>query len=247
MVLTFRKRYSHGLEFIANYTLGYAHDGGEIQGQFGTFNGGGQNFPVDPKNRTLEYSRSDLDQRNRFTGTVVWTPDWGKNISNHAVKFVANGWTFSTIVFAASGQPYSGQINGANPPPGGVLGGLTGGTNNNSGTPLSGARVYDEPRNSFTLPSTKDIDFRIGRTFSFTERLKFSILGEAFNLFNFTNIYSVNFTEYNFAAAGTGVCAGHTNACVSQNFTPTGFGAPTSTNTNLSGARQLQIAARFAF
>jgi len=247
MVLTFRKRYSHGVEFIANYTLGYANDGGEIQGQFGTFNGGGQNFPVDPKNRTLEYSRSDLDQRNRFTGTVVWTPDWGKSISNRATKFVASGWTFSTIIFAASGQPYSGQINGANPPPGGVLGGLTGGTNNNSGTALSGARVYDERRNSFTQPATKDVDFRIGRTFSLNERWKFSILGEAFNLFNFTNIYQVNYTEYNFAAAGSGVCAGHTNACVVQNTSPTGFGAPTSTNTNLSGARQLQIAARLAF
>ena len=247
MVLTLRKRYSHGLELLVNYTLGYAHDGGEIQGQFGTFNGGGQNFPVDPMNRSLEYARSDLDQRNRFSTTLVWTPDWGKKISNTAARFIANGWTFSTIVFAASGQPYSGQINGANPPAGGVLGGLTGGTNNNSGTALSGARVYDEPRNSFTLPSTKDVDFRIGRTFSVTERLKFSILGEAFNLFNFTNIYTVNFTEYNYAAAGTGVCAGHTNACVVQNTSPTGFQAPTATNTALSGARQLQIAARLAF
>ena len=247
MVLTFRKRYSHGLEFIVNYTLGRARDGGEIQGQFGTFNGGGQNFPVDPKNRSFEYSRSDLDQRNRFTTTVVWTPDWGKGVSNAAAKFVVSGWTFSTIVVAADGQPYSGQINGANPPPGGVLGGLTGGTNNNSGTALSGARVYDEPRNSFTQPGFKDVDLRIGRTFRFSERFKFSILGEAFNLFNFTNIYAVNFTEYNFSAAGTGVCAGHTNACVAQNFSPTGFGAPTATNNNLSGARQLQIAARINF
>lgn len=247
MVLTFHKRYSHGLEFIANYTLGYAKDGGQIQGQYGTFNGGGQNFPVDPKNRSLEYARSDLDQRNRFSGTIVWTPDFGKNLSNKAAKFAASGWTLSTIAFAGSGQPYSGQINGANPPPGGVLGGLTGGTNNNSGTALSGARVYDEPRNLFTLPATRDVDFRIGRTFSLTERWKFSILGEAFNVFNFTNIYSVNFTEYNFAAAGSGLCAGHTNACVVQNTTPTGFQAPTATNTNLSGARQLQVAARLAF
>jgi hypothetical protein len=258
MVLTFRQRYSHGLEFIANYTLGHAMDGGEIQGQFGTFNGGGQNFPVDPKNRALEYARSDLDQRNRFSGTVVWTPDWGRNLSSRAAKFVASGWTFSTIVFAASGQPFSGQINGATPPtflPGsglapGVLGGLTGGTNNNSGTALSGARVYDEPRNSFTYPSTKDVDFRVGRTFTFNERAKFSILGEAFNLFNFTNIYAVNFTEYNYAAAtptGFGACVGHTNSCVVQNTGPTGFRAPTATNTNLSGARQLQIAARITF
>jgi len=247
MVLTLRKRYSHGVEFIVNYTLAKAMDGGQIQGQFGTFNGGGQNFPVDPKNRSLEYARSDLDQRNRFTGTVVWTPEWEKHISNSAAKFLVGGWTFSTIVLAASGQPYSGQINGANPPAGGVLGGLTGGSNNNSGTALSGARVYDEPRNSFTLPGIKNVDLRIGRTFTFLERYKFSILGEAFNLFNFTNVYQVNFTEYNYAAAGSGACAGHTNNCVVQNFTPTGFGAPTATNTNLSGARQLQIAARFTF
>ena len=254
MVLTFRKQYSHGLEFNFDYTLSKAMDGGEIQGQFGTFNGGGQNFPVDPKNRKLEYALSDLDQRNRFTTAIVWTPTWG-NVSNAAARYLVNGWTVSTIFAAGSGQPYSGQINGANPPaaiaatgvPAGVLGGLTGGSNNNSGTALSGARVYDEPRNSFRLPLTKDLDVRISRTFTFKERYKFSILGEAFNLFNFTNIYSVNFTEYNFTNPGTGVCAGHVNSCVVQNFTPTGFQAPTSTSTALSGARQLQVAARFAF
>ena len=247
MVLTFHKRYSHGLEFIFNYTLAKAKDGGQIQGQFGTFNGGGQNFPVDPKNRSLEYARSDLDQRNRFTNTIVFTPEWGNKISNAAGKFIATGWTFSTLFTYGSGQPYSGQINGANPPAGGVLGGLTGGTNNNSGTALSGARVYDEPRNSFTQPNIKNLDFRITRTFPIKERFKFSILGEAFNLFNFTNIYQVNYTEYNYSTAGSGVCAGHTNNCVVQNFTPTGFGAPTLTSTLLSGARQLQIAARISF
>ena len=94
------------------------------------------------------------------------------------------------------------------------------------------------------------MDFRVGRTFTFNERAKFSILGEAFNLFNFTNIYAVNFTEYNYAAAtptGFGACVGHTNSCVVQNTGPTGFRAPTATNTNLSGARQLQIAARITF
>jgi hypothetical protein len=124
---------------------------------------------------------------------------------------------------------------------------LTGGTNNNSGTALSGARVYDEPRNSFRLPTVKDVDLRISRTFPLGERFKFSILGEAFNLFNFTNIYSVNLTEYNYAAAGTGACNGHTNNCVAQNISSTGFQTPTATSNNLSGARQLQIAARINF
>ncbi len=124
---------------------------------------------------------------------------------------------------------------------------MTGGTNNNSGTALSGARVYDEPRNTFRYPLTKDVDFRISRTFAYKERFKFSVLGEAFNIFNFTNIYSVNLTEYNYAAAGVGGCAGHTNNCVIQNFTPTGFRAPTATSNNLGGARQLQVAARLSF
>ena len=249
MVITFRKKYSHGLEFTFNYTLAKASDGGQIQGQFGTFNGGGSNFPVDPKNRKLEYARSDLDQRQRFTSTVVWSPDWGKNFSNAGAKYLVNGWTFSTIVSVFTGQPVTGLMNGV--PAGGVLGGLTGGTNNNSGTAQSTARIYDETRNSFNGPGLANDDFRISRTFTFKDRLKFSILGEAFNLFNFTNIYTVQNIEYNYTAANpagtTGGCAGHTNNCLVQNLGATGFLTPTATNNNLSGARQLQIAARFSF
>jgi hypothetical protein len=89
-----------------------------------------------------------------------------------------------------------------------------------------------------------NVDFRIGRQFSITERFKLSLIGEAFNLFNFTNIYGVNTFEYNFTGAGSGICAGHTNACVAQNPT---FFAPTSTNNSLGGARQLQISGRFTF
>src|SRR5450759_3964410 len=58
-VLTFRKRMSGGVEFVANYTLAKASDGGQVPGQFGTFNG--TDTPVDPYNRKLEYGRRDLD------------------------------------------------------------------------------------------------------------------------------------------------------------------------------------------
>ncbi len=100
-VLTFRKQYSHGLEFNFDYTRAKAMDGGEIQGQFGTFNGGGQNFPVDPKNRKLEYALSDLNQTNRVTTAIVWMPQMGNNITNAAAKAVATGWTFSTTFLPA--------------------------------------------------------------------------------------------------------------------------------------------------
>ena len=39
MVLTLRKQMAHALEFMANYTLSKAIDGGQVSGQVGTFNG----------------------------------------------------------------------------------------------------------------------------------------------------------------------------------------------------------------
>ena len=48
-----------------------------MHGQFGTFNG--TDTPIDPYNRKLESGRSDLDQRQRFTGNVVWIPQFTKN------------------------------------------------------------------------------------------------------------------------------------------------------------------------
>ena len=88
-VLTFRKRMSGGVEFVANYTLAKAVDGGQVPGQFGTFNG--TDTPIDPYNRKLEYARSDLDQRHRFVGNLVWIPQFAKKISNPALRYLLHG------------------------------------------------------------------------------------------------------------------------------------------------------------
>ena len=67
-----------------NYTLAKATDGGQVPGQFGTFNG--TDTPIDPYNRKLEYALSDLDQRHRFVGNVVWIPQFTKKISNRTLR-----------------------------------------------------------------------------------------------------------------------------------------------------------------
>jgi hypothetical protein len=86
---------------------------------------------------------------------------------------------------------------------------------------------------------------RISREFSYKERIRFVLAGDAFNLFNFTNFYSVNNTEYNYAGPGTpGACKGHTNGCLVAN---PAFLSPLTSNNNLSGARQLQVSARITF
>ena len=99
-------------------------------------------------------------------------------------------------------------------------------------------------RNAYTGPGHKNMDFRIGRQFTIGERVKLSLLGEAFNLFNTTNISSVNTTAFTYSAAGSGACAGHTNACYVPSPT---FMAPTATSNLLWGPRQLQVSGRLTF
>jgi hypothetical protein len=239
-VLTFRKRMTgSGFEYTANYTLAKATDGGQVPGQFGTFNG--TDSPIDPYNRKLEYARSDLDQRQRFTGVVVWIPPYAKALQNRAARLLLDGYALSTIVVMASGQPVTGTISGN--PAGAIAGGPTGGTVNNSGTALGG-RPPELPRNFYTGPGSVNVDLRLGREFKVTERLRVSLVGEAFNVFNFSNVYAVSTQQFTYTGPGAGVCTGHTNGCLVP--TPTFF-APTATNNNLVGARQLQLSGRISF
>ena len=242
MVLTVRKRTSHGFEFLANYTLSKAIDGGQVGGQFGTFFG--TDPPFDPLNRKAEYGASDLDQRHRFVGSAVWQPSF-RWISNRPTRLLVDGFNFSTIITAASGQPLTESISGF--PSGGLDGGLTGALVNNSGG-STGGRVPFLPRNNYYLPNIYNTDFRIARDLKFGERVKLSLVGEAFNIFNHTNITGVGPgsppNSFNFTNAGTGLCAGHTNACVVPN---PAFPSVTQTSTTIYGARQLQISGRISF
>ena len=175
-------------------------------------------------------------------GNVVWVPQFTAKIANPAARAIVNGFRFSTVVLVATGQPVTGVINGS--PSGGPAGGLTGAVVNNSATAQSSNRFPGVPRNSFTGPGVANVDFRIGRDFRIAEKMRLSLVGEAFNVFNFTNFFGVNNTQYNYSAAGSGLCAGHTNNCVVAN---PAFFTPTSSNNNLYGARQLQISGRLTF
>lgn len=238
MVITIRRPMRHGFEFTANYTLSKATDGGQVIGSNGTFNG--TNYAVDPMNKKLEYGLSDLDQRQRFVGSAVWMPSF-KGISNPATRLILDGWMVSTIVSVSTGQPVTPNLSSF--PSGGADGGLTGGLVSNGGVASSGRAPW-LPRAYYIGPGSQDVDFRLGRQFAYRERVKLLLLGEAFNLFNHTNITSVNTTGFNFTAAGSGVCAGHTNACLSPNAA---FMATTATSNLLGGARQLQLSGRITF
>jgi hypothetical protein len=105
-------------------------------------------------------------------------------------------------------------------------------------------------RNVYFQHPLYNVDLRIMREFAIHEKFHFQILGEAFNLFNHTNITSVNGTAFNYAAVGSATCptslAGGTNGCLVPNAA---FLAPTSSSSTngLYAARQLQLSAKITF
>ncbi len=243
---------SHDVEFVFNYTYSKALDNGQTSGTNGTFFG--TDAVLDPYNLKQDYSLSDLDQRHRFVGSVVWEPTYGKNLSNAVARQLANGWTLSGIVTSATGQPYQANIGTSvitppNPAGGPNLkqlpgdGGMTGAEISTFAGP-TGGRASWLPRNPVILPSFTNVDFRLGRGISFHEKYRFNFTIDAFNLINSTITSAANTTAFNYVAPGTGACVGHTNGC----FTPSAtFGSPTTTSGSLYGARQLQIGAKFEF
>ena len=122
---------NRGLEFTANYTLSKAVDGGQVAGQFGTFNG--TDYSVDPYHRKLEYALSDLDQRHRFVANAVYFPQFTHSLTNRAARTILDGFNFATIVTIASGFPVTPSLNMSSVA-GAPDGGPTGAVVNNSGT-----------------------------------------------------------------------------------------------------------------
>lgn len=125
-------------------------------------------------------------------------------------------------------------------------GGVTGAelSLNNAGTPRRAPQVA---RNGFPGPGLRNIDLRVERNFPIHEQIRFQILGEAFNVVNHQNVLSVNTTAFTYTNAGSGICGGHANGCISPFTTGQPFGSEASTSSILYGPRQLQFAAKLFF
>jgi len=242
LVLTLHKPMSHHLELLFNYTYSKALDNGQTAGTNGTFFG--TDGVLDPYNLKRDYSYSDLDQRHRFVGSVIWEPSYEKGLSSAVARQLLNGWSLSTIVVAAAGQPYSAMIGTS------ILGSAIPGDGGMTGAEVStfagptGGRVSWLARNAFNLPNIRNVDFRLGRGFSFHEKYRLNFVVDAFNLFNHTIVSSINTTAYSYSGPGVGACAGHTNGCLLPSAS---FGSRSTTSGALYGARQLQFGARFNF
>jgi hypothetical protein len=251
LVLTLRKPLSHDIEFTFNYTYSHALDDGQTAGSNGTFFG--TDTVLDPYNIKGDYGNSDLDTRHRLVGSIVWQPTYGKNFSNKAARLLADGWSISSIVTSSTGQPYPANNStstitppGTTGPPAGD-GGSTGGVVSGFLGP-TGGRVPWLPRNPYYLPRYTDVDFRMGRGFTFHERYHLDFTVDAFNLFNSTIVTALNTTAYSYVAPSTvpapTACPSGGNGCFAPSTT---FGTVSTTSGALYGARQLQFGAKFFF
>lgn len=248
LAVTVRKPISYGVELLANYTWAKNMDGGQSSGTNGTFNG--TDAPLIPfaeghrQGRGAEYSRSDLDQRGRFVGSVIATSKFP--IANRYASYAANGWQLSGTFTAQTGFPVTGFVNqsitSAINGDGGVTGAVV-----TSGT---GTRVPDTiaRRNGFNGPGVHNLDSRLSRRFPLPhEGMSLEFAAEAFNVVNHRNILAVNSSLVNYTAAGSA-----TSSCPfagsSGCFTPNAaFGSPTSTSNILYGPRQIQLLGKFVF
>ena len=217
LAVELKRRFTRGLQFIMAYTYSSAKDNKPDQTMVvvGADDVKGVQNNLDTR---ADWGRSDLDIRHRFVFSPVY--EIGRVAKDNAVAsaFLSN-WTFSGIVTLQSGFAYSAMISGdAN-------------RDGNSATD----RVPGTVRNAFTTPSIYVFDTRVTKSFKFGEKYSLSFVAEAFNLFNHSNIATVNTGRY---VIGSNSATTITNPNLA---TPFGFAR------TFLGERQIQLAARFRF
>ena len=217
LAVELKRRFSRGFQFIAAYTFSSAKDNKPDQTMVvvGTDDVKGVQNNLDI---SADWGRSDLDIRHRLVFSPVYEIGTVKKDNAIASGFLSN-WTFSGIMTLQSGFAYSALIAGdAN-------------RDGNSATD----RVPGTARNAFTTPAIYVFDTRVTKSFTFREKYKLSLIAEAFNLFNRSNIATVNTGRYGIASSSATAL---TNPALS---TPFGFAR------TFLGERQIQLAARFRF
>ena len=217
-VVQAKQRFAHGFQLQAAFTVSKAQDDDQNSQTFSA-----NNQPLNPLNVRQDYSLSDFDQRKRFTASAFWQPSFSF-IGSKPLRSALDGFQFSGILTLADGRPYSPTISG-NPAPAGVSSGILGAGGS--------ARVPFLGRNIYTNPGLATLDLRLAREIKFSERVRWQLIAEAFNVQNRVNITGINTAQYN--VRGTTL------------FPRTDFQSIQSTGTNIVRERQLQLGTRFTF
>ena len=217
LAVELKRRFARNFQFIMAYTLSTVRDNKPDQTMVvvGTDDVKGLQNNLDISG---DWGRSDLDIPNRFVFSPVY--EVGRVAKdNAAARALLSNWSFSGIITLQSGFAYSALIAG---------------DANRDGNAATD-RVPGTKRNGFTTPAIYVFDTRATKSFKFGEKYNLSLIAEAFNLFNRSNIATVNTGRYGIASSSATTL---TNPAIS---TPFGFAR------TFLGERQVQLAVRFKF
>jgi hypothetical protein len=233
-ILEARRRSKRGLEFRVGWTWSKAIDYGA--------NGGPaprSASQLDPTTNGYDKGLSSLNFPHKIAGSIVWQPHIEHG--QRWLRTAANGWRTSAIVVVSAGRPYSYDIFGGTR--------LNGGRESING---SGGATYLPTigRNTVRLPDTFHVDLRLERSMTIADGRRLEAWIEAFNLPNHVNYTAVNQRAFLVGTAAGGITPltfqdAATIAAEGLNTRP--FGQYLAASTGLTGARQIQLGARFTF
>lgn len=171
MTLQLTRRTYRGIGFDLAYTLGKSEDNAPITGQLSVQGDPGR---TDVTNLDRDLGPNVLDQRHVFTGSIVAMPTFE---IDGVAGAILNDNVFGIAIQMASGIPVNLRSNREL---------------NNDGT--ASDRPAGVSRNSLTLPSRKNVDFRYSRKFRIRGAMAAEVIGEVKNIFNTEQVSSVNAT-----------------------------------------------------
>jgi hypothetical protein len=171
MTLQLTRRQFKGIGFDLAYTLGKSEDNAPITGTLSVQGDAGRS---DMTNLDRDLGPNVLDQRHTFVGSIVATPQFERD---GAAGAILNNNVFGVAVQLASGIPVNLRSNLEL---------------NNDGT--ASDRPLGVARNSLTLPSRKNVDFRYSRKFRIQGSMAAEVIAEVKNIFNTVQVSGVTAT-----------------------------------------------------
>jgi len=199
-----RRRYSHGLSFLANYTLAKnLTNAPDFRSPMDE-----STIPQDNRNLNLEKGPG-CDVRHRFALSSVYDIPTFKR--QEWLRLLTQDWRLSTIYQIQSGMPFtvsvfgdtanSGTVLGENPIRANVTGQPLFGPGTYTATEWFNPAAFAAPpaftygnagRNSVYGPPLQTLDFALARAFRISERTNFQFRAEAFNALNKVNLGTPN-------------------------------------------------------
>jgi hypothetical protein len=260
---TVRKRFGAGLLMNFSYTFGKAIDN-QSGDPIGTSYSPTTSTVSDSHNLRLDRGRADFDQKHVTTVTWIYELPFGKGkpllkSGNRLVQGVLGGWSLQGFNSYMSGEPFSissgaktyqygangrAVILGSALPSDTLQPGALGPVffKDASGFALAAPGTTGMGRNMFQGPAFWDMDGSLSKSFSATERVKFTFRAEAFNALNHANYRKLGSTSIGTGSASI-LSPNFGSACCQTQSTSTS----TAIVSNGEAYRVVQFVLKMAF